>query len=159
MNRTLFLSILLSAFTLNAAGMISPAYRSLSMIDAAVDALAQGGKTGLVRKQTGDVTVHSASMTQNKTTNADVISIDVGNLICAVTIAEHQPPAGISGAPSYSGKVSGCSKYLTIRAVDVMKYEELRIKLNESAGKGIKISNLIVVGSPQGPVVKINNKN
>lgn len=163
MKLSLFASILLVGFTLNAklppAGMISPAYSALKKIDAAIDALAKGGgKTGLPTRQAGDVTVHSAAMTQNKTSGADVISIDVGYNICAVTITAHQPPPGIAGAPSYSGKISGCTKYMTALAVTLMKYEDARVSLSAAAGKGISDLAFTVVSTPQGAVVKLNKK-
>ena len=156
MKRTLFISVLLAGFALNAK--LSPGYDSLRKMDSAIATLAKGGgKTGLATKKPGDVMVAGANVTQNKTTGADYISVDTGGQTCSMKLTAHQPPPGISGATSYSADVVSCTRYVNVRAPDIMKYEDARVALGEAAAKGKSNLSFSVVSTPQGNKVKLKN--
>ncbi len=156
MKRTLFISILLAGFALNAK--TAPGYDSLRKMDSAIATLAKGGgKTGLATKKPGDVMVGGANATQNKTTGADIISVDIGGHICSLKINKHNPPPGISGAASFSADVIACTRYINARAPDLMKYEDARPALADAAAKGKKNLSFNVVPTPQGNKVQLLN--
>jgi len=162
MNKTLFVSLILASLAVSAknppVGAISPAYRSLKMMDVTVETLAKGGgKTGLATKKPGDVMMASANMTLNKSTGTQIISVDLGGQICSTRIIEHLPPKGISGASSYSSEVISCTRYLNIRAPDLMKYEDVRVALSTAAGKGKVNLSFSVVLNTGGLKVRLRN--
>lgn len=145
--------ILTSAVIAQAA--VSPAYRALTKIDAAITALSQGGK-GLAKKNPSDVTVSSLQTTVDKRTGQTVLMIDVGYNKCVVYITALALPKGMVGATPYVGKVTECRKYMAVAAVPMVKYEELRPVIEAAAAKGTVVSTVVVERSPQGPKIKIN---
>lgn len=162
MIRSLFVTLVLTSLSVSAktdpAGAISPAYRSLKMMDASIASLAKGGgKTGLANKKPGDVMVTSANMTENKTTGAQIISVGVDGQICATKVTEHQPPKGISGASSYSADIISCTRYVNVRAPDLMKYEDVRTELSAAAAKGKVNLSFSVVLATGGLKVQLRN--
>lgn len=162
MTRTIFISLLLATVSVTAklppAGAIAPAYRSLKMMDAAIATLAKGGgKTGLAAKKPGDVMAASANMTLNKSTGVKLITVDVGGQFCATKITEHLPPKGISGASSYSAEVISCTRYVNVRAPDLMKYEDIREVLSAAAAKNNMNLSFRVVPAPGGLKVELKN--
>jgi hypothetical protein len=134
---------------------VAPGYNSLNKMDAAIAALAKGG-SGLASKNPGDVIVAGAQMAKNEKTGAEGIVVDTGGANCKVAIASKAPPKGMIGSATYSGKVLGCQRYMNIRAPDVMKYEDAKPALEKAAAKGQTDLSFRVVGSPQGPKVRLN---
>lgn len=127
-------------------------------MDATVATLAKGGgKTGLASKKSGDVMMASANMTLNKSTGAQLISVDVGGQFCSTKITEHLPPKGISGASSYTAEVISCTRYVNMRAPDLMKYEDVRVALADGASKGKSNLSFTVVPGRGGFRVQLSN--
>lgn len=148
------LSLSLMMFALTATAAKAPGYQALSKMDAAIEALAKGG-SGLATKKPGDVVVAGAIMGKDKA-GRDMIQVDIGGAQCAIAIVTNPLPPGMIGAASYSGKVLKCSRYMNIRAPDVLKYEEVRPVLSEAAAKGKMDLSFRVTFSPQGPTVRLN---
>lgn len=156
MKRTFFISILLAGFALNAK--TAPGYDSLRKMDSAIATLAKGGgKTGLATKKPGDVMVAGARSTENKTTGAEIISVDIGGHICALKMTKHNPPKGMSGSASFTAAVISCTRYVNAKAPELMKYEDARLALADYASKGKVNLSFRVLPSPQGPKVVFQN--
>ena len=155
MKQILLTLAFLTSVTAHAA--LAPGYNSLNKMDAAIAALAKGGsKMGLASRNPGDVTVASAQMNESDK-GSEIISVDVGNLNCKVAITSTPPPPkGMAGASSQSGKVLACSRYMSFVAVTVMKYEDARPALADAASKNQSDLSFSVVGSAQGPKVKMS---
>ena len=144
MNLALSISAVLIALSMTSHAALPPGYDSLRRMDAAFEALANG------RKNPGDVIVAGATMAKAG------ILVDTGGAHCQVAITLIPPPNGMIGAAEYSGKVLKCSRYMNIRAPDVMKYEDAKPALEAVASKGKADLSFRVVGSPQGPKVRLN---
>ena len=145
----LALTISAVLFALSTQAAVAPGYDSLNKVDAAIAALANGsGRTGLASKKPGDVIVAGAQMGKNKA-GADLIVVDTGGAHCQIAIASIAPPRGMIGATQYSGNVLGCSRYMNIRAPDVMKYEDAKPTLEKAASKGKTDLSFRVTFSPQ----------
>lgn len=141
MIKTLVASLLLTSVVVSAKmpqmGAVAPAYNSLRMMDSMVAALAKGGAvTGLPTRNPGDVPLHRATMTQNKTTGSTVISADLGNQVCTYKIKVTPAPVGITGPASYSASIVGCVRYINKMKTTLMKYEDIRKVLAEVASRG-----------------------
>lgn len=152
MKTLILLSAIVSGFALSANAALAPGYNNLRKMDAAIEAIAKGGK-GNAPKQPGDVTVARATMSPDKSVTP-VISVDVGNLICTVELKVIPPPKGMVGASTYKGAVKACTRYLTVAAVEVMKYEDARPVLEEAASKNKLDLNFRVLRTPQGPKIQ-----
>lgn len=72
-------------------------------------------------------------------------------------MARHNPPPGISGSASFSANVIACTRYVNIKAPELMKYEIARVELAQHASKGKTNLSFRVVASPQGPKVVFLN--
>lgn len=153
MKKLVLLTAIVTGFGVSAHAALAPGYNSLRKMDAAIEALAKGGK-GNAPKQPGDVTVARASMSPDKGANP-VITVDVGNLICTVKLTVIPPPKGMAGASSYKGNVTECNRYMSFVAVEVMKYEDARPALEMAASKNKMDLSFRVVRSPQGPKVEL----
>lgn len=153
MKTLILFSAIVTGFAFSANAALAPGYNSLRKMDAAIEALAKGGK-GNAPKQPGDVTVARATMSPDKSLNP-FVSVDVGNLICTVELRVIPPPKGMIGAATYKGAVKDCTRYLTIAAVQVMKYEEARPALEEAASQNKVDLSFRVMRTPQGPKVQL----
>ena len=157
MKLRLSVSAALFALSMTSQAAVAPGYNSLNKMDAAIAALAKGGgKTGQASKNPGDVIVAGAQMAKNAKTGAETITVDTGGANCQIAISSKPLPKGMIGATQYSGNVLGCSRYMNIRAPDVMKYEDAKPTLEAAASKGQTDLSFRVTGSPQGPVVRMN---
>lgn len=153
MKALILISTVIAGFSISANAALAPGYNSLKKMDAAIEALAKGGK-GNAPKQPGDVTVARATMSPDKSVNP-VITVDVGNLICTVELKVIAPPKGMAGAANYKGRVKDCTRYLSMAAVKVMKYEDARPALEEAASKNRVDLSFRVMHTPQGPKVQL----
>lgn len=153
MKTLILLSAIVTGFAFTANAAMAPGYTNLRKMDAAIEAIAKGGK-GNAPKQPGDVTVARATMSPDKSASP-VITVDVGNLICTVSLKVIPPPKGMAGASTYKGTVKECNRYLTMVAVEVMKYEDARPALEEAASQNRVDLSFRVVRTPQGPKVQL----
>jgi hypothetical protein len=153
MKTLILISAIVTGFAISANAALAPGYNNLKKMDAAIEAISKGGK-GNAPKQPGDVTVARATMSPDKSATP-VISVDVGNLICTVELKVIPPPQGMAGASSYKGTVKECNRYMSLVAVEVMKYEDARPALEEAAAQNKVDLSFRVVRTPQGPKVQL----